>query len=150
MRVCGQFEASDQKIRFSPNPYRISVKWSGDPRFRCPTPPCKKPSNPVITDAPKSGREAAPGLAIQGVGTIVKTGPFSPGAGRGLDCAPSSGAGGRDGLGHGAGVGCHQGHAEGLAGAWEASPGGGRPLWHRTAYGREKGHRKGGLRIQVR
>ena len=33
MRVCGQFEASDQKIRLSPNPYRISIQWSGDPHL---------------------------------------------------------------------------------------------------------------------
>ena len=52
---------------------------------------CKKPSFFVIREAPKTGREAAPGLAMPRAGGAVKTGPFRPGARRGLDCAPRPG-----------------------------------------------------------
>ena len=39
----------------------------------------------------KTEREAAPGLAMPRAGGVVKTGPFRPGARRGLDCAPRPG-----------------------------------------------------------
>ena len=85
---------------------------------------CKKPSFFVIREAPKTGREAAPGLAMPRAGGAVKTGPFRPGARRGLDCAPRPGCPlgwgrrvgrGRDGCGKG-----HGGAMEGPhgAGAW--------------------------------
>lgn len=37
----------------------------------------------------KTGREAAPGLAMPRAGGVVKPGPFRPGVRRGLHCAPA-------------------------------------------------------------
>ena len=85
---------------------------------------CKKPSFFVIREAPKTGREAAPGLAMPRAGGAVKTGPFRPGARRGLDCAPRPGCpvgrGGRAGRGRDGCGKAHGGAMEGPhgAGAW--------------------------------
>ena len=46
------------------------------------------PSNPVTLKAHITGREAAPGLALPGVGRVGKTGLSRGRARRGLDCAP--------------------------------------------------------------
>ena len=46
------------------------------------------PSNPVTWKAHKTGREAAPGLALPGVGRVGKTGHSRGRGRRGLDGAP--------------------------------------------------------------
>ena len=100
---------------------------------------CKKPSFFVIRETPKTGRQAAPGLAMPRAGGAVKTGPFRPGARRGLDCAPRPGGTvGREGCGMAtagpwracAALGCGWVRAEGY-GAVRAQkrPPHGWPLW---------------------
>ena len=71
----------------------------------------------------KTGREAAPGLAMARAGGAVKKGPLSTRARRGLDCAPGlgvvpghgwAGGWGREGYGKGCGRAMEGPHGAGV------------------------------------